>query len=228
MAIMASLVLLWNSEKKRAAVGRREIQIFLIGYILVSICEIISVGGFPLSNNVRIAFSAVHIALIVSTSWILLLNGIVGYQVIDDGTFVSVGAMVGSSLLFFIATGYVALDTGYNWTGRFAYSSDYKNIALYVLYQLLPLIFIVGFFLLETNIVLRVLKEKKPMIFLASAALLFAIGQIFQYIVSTHICNGTDGKINGAFLETLFTLLSVITLWTFWSSITEDDWPMAV
>jgi len=56
--------------------------------------------------------------------------------------------------------------------------------------------------------------------------LLFAIGQIFDFIVSTHICNGTNGKINGAMFETLFTLASVVMIWVFWSSITEDDWPM--
>ena len=65
-------------------------------------------------------------------------------------------------------------------------------------------------------------------VYLIIAALLFAIGQVFQYVVSTHICQGTDGKIDGALFETLFTLLSVIMIWVFWSSITEDDWPMPV
>lgn len=65
-------------------------------------------------------------------------------------------------------------------------------------------------------------------VYLFAAALLFAIGQIFQYVISVYICNGTNGKINGALFETLFTLLSVIMLWVFWSSITEDDWPMPV
>jgi len=58
------------------------------------------------------------------------------------------------------------------------------------------------------------------------AALSFAIGQIFQYIISRYICNGTHGKINGGLFETLFTLIAVVLIWVFWSSITEDDWPM--
>ena len=65
-------------------------------------------------------------------------------------------------------------------------------------------------------------------VYLGAAALLFAIGQIFQYVISTHICNGTSGKIDGALFETLFTLLSVVMIWVFWSSITEDDWPVPV
>lgn len=64
------------------------------------------------------------------------------------------------------------------------------------------------------------------LVYLMAAALLFAIGQIFQYVISTHICHGTHGKIDGALFETFFTLLSVVMIWVFWSSITEDDWPM--
>jgi hypothetical protein len=63
-------------------------------------------------------------------------------------------------------------------------------------------------------------------VYLAAAAVLFAIGQIFDFVVSPHICNPLHGKINGAMFETLFTFLSVVNIWLFWSSITEDDWPM--
>ena len=152
-----------------------------------------------------------------------------------------------SGVAFFVGTGYIALDTAFSYTHTFIPSlrgPDNRNIALYVLYQLWPLICLAGFYILETVLVLRVLGEKKPMrmwcslqinacvllilkaVYLIAAALLFAIGQIFQYVISTHICQGTNGKIDGALFETLFTLLSVVMIWVFWSSITEDDWPM--
>jgi hypothetical protein len=62
-------------------------------------------------------------------------------------------------------------------------------------------------------------------VYLTAAMLLFAIGQIFQYVISVHICNGTHGKIDGAMFETLFTLASVVMIWVFWSSITEGEYP---
>jgi hypothetical protein len=228
IAILTTLFLLWRSQRKKAAVGRREMQLFLLGYIVISICEIFTIGGFPLNSTVRIVFVAIHIAAITATSWILMLNGAVGYQLLDDGTAVSIGLLLISSLVIFIGTGYIALDTGLNWTGywedtRFVSNQAY---ALYTLYQLVPLVFIVIFFCLEAFLVLRILGERKPMLYLLAAALLFAIGQIFQYVISVHICNGTDGKINGGLFSTLFTLLSVVMIWVFWSSITEDDWPM--
>lgn len=228
LAILTALFLIFRSERKKAAVGRREMQLFLAGYIIISICEIVTVGGIPMNGNVRKAFTAVHIAAIVATTWVLMLNGIVGYQLVDDGTPLSIGLILVSAAALFVGTGYIALDTGFSWTGYWdsTLMGNNRAYALYTLYQLVPIFFLVVFFLLETFLVLRILGEKKPMMYLAAAALLFAIGQIFQYVASVHICNGTDGKINGGMFETLFTLLSVATIWIFWSSITEDDWPM--
>ncbi|KAL4743184.1 chitin synthase III catalytic subunit [Aspergillus similis] len=227
IAILVSLVLIWRSDRKQAAVGRREMQLFLLGYIVIEICEIFSVGGFPLRDDVRKGFSAAHIAAITMTCWILLLNALVGFQFLDDGTPASIGLFLFSGFVFFIGTGYIALDTAFDWTGEFATNegNDYRNIALYVLYQLFPLVCLVAFFFLETFLVVRILGELRPMLYLSAAGLLFAIGQIFNYVISTHLCQATNGKINGALFETLFTLISVVMVWIFWSSITEDDWP---
>jgi len=227
-AILVTFFLLWRAQRKAAAVGRREIQMFLLGYLVIQICEIFTMGGIPLDNDVRKGFTAVHVAAVTATLWILLTNAFVGYQFVDDGTPMSMGLIGGSALALFIGTGYIALDTAFSWTGYWddSQSAPHRHIALYVLYQLVPLIFMFLFFLLETILVLRVLGETKPMLYLAAAAVLFAIGQVFMYVISVHICNPTDGKINGALFETLFTLLSVVAIFVFWSSITEDDWPV--
>jgi hypothetical protein len=140
-------------------------QLFLVGFIVIEICEIFTVGGFPLNGGVRRAFSAVHIAAVVSTIWILMLNGFVGYQLLEDGTPISMGLILFSALLFFIGTGYIALDTGFHWTPYWQSTLDAPNraYALYTLYQLVPLVFLVIYFLLEAFLVLRILGEKRPM-----------------------------------------------------------------
>lgn len=143
----------------------REMQFFLIGFIIISICEIFTVGGFPLPGGVRRAFTAIHIASIVATTWILMMNGAVGYQLIDDGTLISIGLIFGSAAVLFVGTGYVALDTGFTWTDYWQSSLDRPNqaYALFTLYQIAPLAFLVIFFILEAILVLRVLGEKRPM-----------------------------------------------------------------
>lgn len=94
-----------------------------------------------------------------------MLNGAVGYQLLDDGTAVSVGLLLISSVIIFVGTGYIALDTGFSWTGFWDSTRNQPNqaYALYTLYQLVPLVFIVIFFLLEAFLVLRILGERKPM-----------------------------------------------------------------
>jgi hypothetical protein len=176
------------------------------------------------------AFTGIHIGMIVATTWMLLLNALVGYQILDDGTPVSLGLMLISSAILLGGTLYITLDTGFSWTKYWDSAKDpstsNRHIALYVLYQLVPLLFVVAFFVLEAILVLRVLGETTPMMYLSAAAILFALAQIFNYVVSPYICNGTMNKIDGSLFQTLFTLLSVIMVWVFWSSITEDDWPM--
>ncbi|PSN68398.1 hypothetical protein BS50DRAFT_573304 [Corynespora cassiicola Philippines] len=165
IAIVVTAFLLWRSERKKAAVGRREIQLFLVGYIVVSICEIFTIGGFPLDSAVRRGFTAAHLAAIVATLWILMLNGIVGYQLLDDGTPVSIGLILISAVALFVGTGYIALDTGFSWTGYWddTLNGNNRAYALYTLYQLAPLVFLTVFFLLEAFLVLRILGERKPM-----------------------------------------------------------------
>lgn len=69
-AILTTLGLLWATQRRKAAVGRRheqsmqplpyislangqarEIQLFLVGYIILSICEIFTIGGIPLNSD---------------------------------------------------------------------------------------------------------------------------------------------------------------------------------
>lgn len=93
-----------------------------------------------------------------------MLNAIVSFQLMDDGTPLSVGMVFVSGLILFLGTGYIALDTGFNYTGEFMTTAPrYRNYALYVLYQLFPLICLFAFFVLEAFVAVKVLGELKPM-----------------------------------------------------------------
>lgn len=227
LALITTVVLYWLSDRKKAAVGRREIQVLLISYAIVSFAEIFSVGGFLTDKKALWVFTAIHIGAITATFWLLLVNAVVGYQLMDDGTIQSVSLAAGSALVVFVVVGYVALDTSFNFTGRLVVTNTVllKSYPLYVLYLLIPLMLLVAYFILETVVVLGVLREKRPMILLILATILFVISQIFNFVISVHICNSTGGKIDGSMFETLFVLFSVIAMWCFWDSITEDDFP---
>lgn len=93
------------------------------------------------------------------------MNAVVGFQLIDDGTPASLGLISASAIALFIGTGYIALDTAFSWTGHFdsSLTGNNRNIGLYVLYQLFPLVCLFLFFVLEAVLVLRVLGEYRPM-----------------------------------------------------------------
>ena len=114
------------------------------------------------------AFSGIELGMITATTWILMLNGAVGYQLIDDGTPLSMGLALGSAALLFIGTGYIALDTGYDWSGYFNTTCIQnppfnRSYSLYTLCVLLPMVFLFIYFILESILVIKVLGEIKPM-----------------------------------------------------------------
>ena len=116
------------------------------------------------------------------------MNGAVGYQLVDDGTPLSLGLIFGSAAALFVGTGYIALDTGFSWTHYWDNTLDApnKSYSLYTLYQLVPLVFLVVFFLLEAILVLRVLGERRPMRTFLSAT--------HRYQVLTLICSLSIGR----------------------------------
>lgn len=63
IAIVVTIYLLMRSQRKRAAVGRREMQLFLLGYLIIEICEIFTVGEFPLDSDVRIVRGAANLLI---------------------------------------------------------------------------------------------------------------------------------------------------------------------
>lgn len=129
-----------------------------------------------------------HIAAITATSWILLLNAFVGFQLLDDGTPLSVGLFAGSAIVIFIGTGYIALDTGFSWTGHFdsSLSGNNRNIGLYVLYLLFPLVCLFFFYILEVVLVLRVLGERRPLS--KSTLLYFSVALSNVYSLPNRCC----------------------------------------
>ncbi|KAK9237041.1 chitin synthase III catalytic subunit [Lipomyces kononenkoae] len=227
-AIVLSIIFIIYAQRRAGAVGRREMQILFFSYIIVSISAIFASGGFITNRRVLIWFSAIEIGSTVSTAWLLLVNAVVAYQLLPDGGICSLFMTFTSGLVIFIGSAYIALDSGFSWTGKFASDPSnpglLQNYAVYTIYLLFPIVAIAAYFLLEFYLVVKVLRERKPLFLLITAFLLFVIGQIFEFVVSRYICSHTNGKIDGSLFACLLTLLSFGALWAFWVSITEDEW----
>ena len=62
--------------------------------------------------------------------------------------------------------------------------------------------------------------------YLLLAAMFFIGGQLIEFIASPSICTRTNNSIDGAFFQTLMSLVAMFWVFIFWDSITEDDWPL--
>ncbi|KAG4300688.1 hypothetical protein PCANB_003034 [Pneumocystis canis] len=207
-ATIAALIALWliiRSQTKFAAVGRREMQILILIYFFISICQIFTIGGFVTNAKVFGYFTAAHIGSISAFFWVLLLNAIIGYQLFEDGTIFSICLTLIPAFIIFLGSGYLILDSMFFWSDTFIKSYyALQNYGAYIIYFLWPTVCIVGYFILEFILVFKILKEWKPLLLLSGSLALFVIGQLFNFVISKHICQFTKGK--------------------FWDSITEDDW----
>lgn len=95
-----------------------------------------------------------------------MINAIVGFQLIDDGTVLSIGLTVASGLAFLVGVGFIGVAAGFAEPTKELLVTDLdslKHIPLYTLYLLLPLLLIVIFFVLESVLVIGILQETKPM-----------------------------------------------------------------
>jgi hypothetical protein len=77
------------------------------------------------------------------------------------------------------------------------------------------------YFVLMIWIVVKKLREQRPLLYYILAGILFILAQLTYFLLSRPICNGTNAKIDGSFLATALETASVIVLYLAWQGITE-------
>ena len=77
------------------------------------------------------------------------------------------------------------------------------------------------YFVLMAWVVGVVLRERRPLIYYALAAILFVFAQLAYFLLSRPICKGTNAKIDGSFIATVLDTATVFVIYLAWRSITE-------
>ncbi|WRT70536.1 uncharacterized protein IL334_007534 [Kwoniella shivajii] len=229
LSFLLAIFLSVQASRRKAAVGRIELRLFLFLYGLHSAFQIITMSSLLEQGSMGLSIkSSIHIATIVSLFWVLLGNGLIATQVVEDGTAAALAPLCILAVIFFIPTLYVSLDTAFGWTDVFTPNTgdmaDVKNIALFILTLIWPAIAVVGYTMIMLYVTLGMLRETKPALLYLAAFVLFAIAQVIFFLVSQPLCNASNGKVNSAFLTTLLEAGAVGMLYLAWISITEDDW----
>jgi hypothetical protein len=72
-------------------------------------------------------------------------------------------------------------------------------------------------------IVVKKLREQRPLVYYMLAGILFILAQLTYFLLSRPICNGSNAKIDGSFIATGLETASVIVLYLAWQGITEGS-----
>lgn len=239
VTFLMMFIVLFKTYTKFAAVGRKEMNILFFWYMLILVVQIVTTADFlPRPSVVLSYLSAIQIGLIVAFFWTLFINGLVGYQLMEDGTAYTTYSTLISGILVAAGASYIAIDTAYgyskffgdgvlnNSTGSFLpyNETSTKSIPLFVLYIVWPIVASGLYFVLQLTLVMKDLGQRKPLIWLTLTAVLFAGSQVLRIAVSNLICTAANNLIDGSFLSTFVSFLAIVVLFVYWSSITEDEW----
>ncbi|KAF8593974.1 hypothetical protein BDV93DRAFT_189497 [Ceratobasidium sp. AG-I] len=234
LSIILTIFLIARCSRRKAAVGRVELRAFLILYLLTLPFQLLDTGALLKQTTTHLSvLTAIHMGLIATTFWMLLGNGIVATQVVEDGTMSSLVPFYALSLFFFVGTTYASLDTAFTFTSAFRLGTggasnepieNLVNIPLFVLTSIWPAAATFFYFVIMIYVVLGVLREMRPFIYYIAAAFLFVLSQLAYFLLSKIICRGTSAKLDGSFVATILETAAVGMLYLAWRSITEESW----
>jgi hypothetical protein len=226
MAFVAALIQM--SSRRKAAVGRVELRIFLIIYFITLPLQLISIGSLLTQGSTGlVAITALHAGTVAALFWSLLANALVATQVVEDGTISSLIPFMFFVIVFFVVTTYVSLDVALGFTHVFGPSippQSLNSITLFVLTSVWPAVAVLLYLGIMSYIVLAVLNEVRPMWYYILSVVLFVISQLAYFLLSKVICNGSKRKVDGSFIATILETASVGVLYLAWKSITEESW----
>ncbi|KAG5641748.1 hypothetical protein DXG03_004293 [Asterophora parasitica] len=229
LAFLFTLALVWLAHRRKAAVGRAELRVFLALYALSLPLNAITTGAFLEQGSMPlVVLTAIHAGVVAALFWALLANAVVATQVVEDGTLSSLVPYYALALLIFALGTYLSLDVALGITTAIGApaspASGLKSIPLFVLLNIWPLLCAVAYFAIMAYVVTSVLKESRPMVFYVLSALLFILSQCAWLLLGRVLCEASNHRIDGAFLATVLESAAVGVLFLAWRSITEESW----
>lgn len=227
-ALAVILIIIYNIRQKYTAIGRSEYQYFFqLTLLLIIFTLIVDCGVTPPGSGSYPYFVAIQIGLAGSCCWSLLINGLLGFNLWEDGTFKSMMLVRGFSCLGFLANFFASILTFKSWiqdhqtetintTGMFVvvYVVNAVILFVYTICQLIISLFIVRNFWVTSAIFL--------------AVFFFVMGQICVYALSTQICEGVKHYIDGLFFGSICNIFTLMMVYKIWDMTTDDDLEFSV
>lgn len=156
--------------------------------------------------------------------WCLLVNGFIGFQVVEDGTALSVWSLRISSFVLGALSFFIHIATFKAIPGF-----DRSNPIAVTIFTFILHIICVGIYIItQLILVIRTLDDRWPITNIAFGVGFFVIGTVVMIGFSVQVCNAVDHYIDGLFFETLCYLLSVMMVYKYYDAITREDLEFSV
>lgn len=224
-ALLITLIIILNVWSKYMAIGRREMLSFFYYYMGLTILSlVVDAGVCPPGAPTYAYFVALQLGAISAVCLCLLYNGILSFELWEDGSLKSMFIMHGLCVIWFVINFVVALLTFKSWGGM----SNNNTIAVFVVTYIGNAI-IVAFYVVS-QIVLSFYTGNTywnlGAIFLFS--FFFVVGQILAYVFNNTICEHLTHYVDGLFFASLCNLFAVMMVYKYWDMITPEDFEFSV
>ncbi|KIJ63008.1 hypothetical protein HYDPIDRAFT_176115 [Hydnomerulius pinastri MD-312] len=228
LSIFVVVALIVLTGRRKAAVGRAELRLFFVVYLLTLPFQLLTSGAvIQQGSTALVALTAIHAGLVATLFWALLGNAIVATQVVEDGTLSSIIPFSIIGLFFFVATTYISFDVALTITHTLGPSNPQQSLSsipLFVLTSIWPGAAALIYLGIMLYIVLGVLNEVRPVWYYVISAILFILSQLDYFLLNKVICRGSSMKVDGSFIATILETAAVVVLYYAWRGITEEDW----
>ncbi|KAJ7860364.1 hypothetical protein B0H14DRAFT_2744466 [Mycena olivaceomarginata] len=215
-------VLIWVTNKRKAAVGRIELRTFLSLYFLTLPLQLVTTGSFlEQGGTPLVVITAIHAASSPHSSGRYSPTRSSRRRSSKTAHPPALSLSTRSPSYFFAATTYISLDIGLSITSVFGPSTAAAKPGEHPAVSATVVIY----FALMTYIVLAVLNEVRPMWFYILSAALFVLSQLDYFLLNKVICKvRLEPKVDGSFVATFLETAAVGVLYLAWKSITEESW----
>ncbi|KAI5205229.1 chitin synthase export chaperone [Aureobasidium subglaciale] len=224
-ALLMTVIMIVHVRSKFTAVGRKEIISFFWGYFLLTIISLlVDAGVVPPGSAAYPWFVALQNGLASATCISLMIAGFVGFQLYEDGTFLSVWLLRICSATMFAISFIISIMTFKDIGGL----GPDNTVGLFVVLYIFNAIFLAVYVVMQVLLVVGTLQDRWPLGHIAFGIFFFVVGQVIIYAFGKAVCEGINHYMDGLVIATVCNLLAVMMIYKFWDSITKEDLEFSV
>ncbi|KAK6462370.1 chitin synthase III catalytic subunit [Scheffersomyces coipomensis] len=225
-SLIVILIIIFNVRAKYTAIGRSEmLYLFYVLLCLIVSTLIVDCGVSPPSSTSFAYFVSLQLGFSSAVCICLLYNGFLCFQYWEDGTRRSIWSLRIMSFIWFVVNFIISIATFKNWGSIL---NNKNTEVLFIVTYIINAVILFFYVVSQIILVIFALDTYWPLGSIFLGVFFFVAGQLLTYLFSDQVCKGASHYIDGLFFGSLCNIFSVMMIYKFWDSITNDDLEFSV